>query len=101
MPDLLSTVHHQDGITTLSLTGRLDESTAPSLGATIDEIVESKPQHVDADLAGLDQIDSSGVAALVGLYKRVRAEGGTFKVINARDQPMAILELLRMDKVFL
>jgi anti-sigma B factor antagonist len=53
------------------------------------------------DLSGLDLIDSSGVAGLVALYKRVRAQGGQVIVSGARDQPLAIFKLLRMDKVFL
>ena len=52
------------------------------------------------DLSGLDLIDSSGVAGLVALYKRVRANGGHVTVTGARDQPLAIFKLLRMDKVF-
>ena len=52
------------------------------------------------DLSGLDLIDSSGVAALVKLYKGVRGVGGTIEMTGARDQPLAIFKLLRMDKVF-
>jgi ABC-type transporter Mla MlaB component len=48
----------------------------------------------------LDLIDSSGVAALVKLYKGVRAGGGSIQISGARDQPLAIFKLLRMDKVF-
>ena len=51
-------------------------------------------------LAGLDLIDQSGVAVIVGLYKRVRATGGQVNVVGARDQPLAIFMLLRMDRVF-
>ncbi len=50
--------------------------------------------------SGLDLIDSSGVAALVKLYKGVRGVGGTVTIVGARDQPLAIFKLLRMDKVF-
>ena len=52
------------------------------------------------DLSGLDLIDSSGVAALVKLYKGVRSGGGAITISGARDQPLAIFKLLRMDKVF-
>ena len=45
-------------------------------------------------------MDSSGVAALVKLYKSVRGAGGTVTIVGARDQPLAIFRLLRMDKVF-
>jgi anti-sigma B factor antagonist len=36
----------------------------------------------------------------VKLYKGVRASGGSVTISGARDQPLAIFKLLRMDKVF-
>ncbi len=101
MAKLDISLYDQAGITTLRLGGSLDETTAPELAPTIDTLVEQRHPRVEVDLAGLDIIDSPGVAALVGLYKRIRAEGGEVEVINARDQPLAILQLLRMDEVFL
>jgi anti-sigma B factor antagonist len=91
----------QGDTTALRIGGTLDVLTAPTLAATIDLIVEERRPRVSVDLAGLDLIDSSGVAALVALYKRVRAVGGTVTVTGARDQPLAIFKLLRMDKVVL
>ena len=86
--------------TRLAVRGSLDINTAPALAAEIDRIVAHKPATVVCDLAGLDLIDSSGVAALVKLYKSVRAAGGGVTITGARDQPLAIFKLLRMDKVF-
>lgn len=85
----------------LRITGTLDILTAPELAPEIERIVTERRNRVVVDLAGLDLIDSSGVAALVALYKRVRANGGQVTVTGARDQPLAIFKLLRMDKVFL
>jgi anti-sigma B factor antagonist len=84
----------------LRIGGSLDVMTAPELMTTIDELVAERRPRVTVDLAPLDLIDSSGVAALVALYKRLRAVGGQVMVIGARDQPLAIFKLLRMDKVF-
>ncbi len=88
-------------LTSLRIDGTLDVLTAPELAPTIDQIVAERRARVTVNLAGLDLIDSSGVAALVALYKRVRAGGGQVTVTGARDQPLAIFKLLRMDKVFL
>lgn len=85
---------------TVVIRGSLDINTAPALGDEIDRLVGTKPTKVVVDLAGLDLIDSSGVAALVKLYKAVRGAGGHVNITNARDQPLAIFKLLRMDKVF-
>jgi len=86
--------------TQLTVRGSLDINTAPALAEEIDKILAKKPSRVDVDLAPLDLIDSSGVAALVKLYKGVRGAGGVIKFTGARDQPLAIFKLLRMDKVF-
>lgn len=90
----------QGDLSTLQIGGSLDVLTAPELMPTIDQVVEQRRPRVTVDLAGLDIIDSSGVAALVALYKRLRAVGGQVTVTGARDQPLAIFKLLRMDKVF-
>lgn len=86
--------------TTLIVRGSLDINTAPALAEEIDKICAGKPSKVECDLSGLDLIDSSGVAALVKLYKGVRSGGGAIAIVGARDQPLAIFKLLRMDKVF-
>jgi anti-sigma B factor antagonist len=94
--DVQSTNHE----TRLIIRGSLDINSAPALSEEIDRIISSKPGRVIVDLAGLDLIDSSGVAALVKLYKGVRNAGGEIAISGARDQPLAIFKLLRMDKVF-
>ena len=86
--------------TTLVVRGSLDINSAPALAEEIDKIVGTKPAKVVCDLSALDLIDSSGVAALVKLYKGVRSVGGAVAITGARDQPLAIFKLLRMDKVF-
>jgi anti-sigma B factor antagonist len=86
--------------TKLTIRGSLDINTAPALAEEVDKIVAGKPGKVLVDLTSLDLIDSSGVAALVKLYKGVRGSGGAINISGARDQPLAIFKLLRMDKVF-
>jgi anti-sigma B factor antagonist len=99
VPLTFSTEESQDGVV-LKLTGSLDAMTAPELLPTIDRLVEEKRTRVTVNLEELDLIDSSGVAAIVALYKRTRSNGGRVTVTGARDQPLAIFKLLRMDRVF-
>ncbi len=93
-------IQRSEAETSMAVRGSLDINSAPQLAEEIDKIVASKPKKVTVDLTGLDLIDSSGVAALVKLYKGVRGAGGDVKMTGARDQPLAIFKLLRMDKVF-
>jgi anti-sigma B factor antagonist len=86
--------------TTIQIGGALDAMTAPELRPAIDQLVQEKRKRVTVDLADLVVIDSSGVAIIVSLYKRVRAAGGDVRVVGVKDQPLAIFKLLRMDRVF-
>jgi len=100
VPLTFTTEESSDGAVSLRLSGSLDAMTAPELLPTIDRLVEEKRTRVSVHLEGLDLIDSSGVAAIVALYKRTRSNGGRVTVTGARDQPLAIFKLLRMDRVF-
>jgi anti-sigma B factor antagonist len=93
-------VQRNNSATTLTVRGSLDINTASQLAEEIDRILAGRPGSVLVDLSALDLIDSSGVAALVKLYKGVRAGGGAITITGARDQPLSIFKLLRMDKVF-
>lgn len=93
-------VNRSPAETKVAIRGSLDINTAPALAEEIDKIIQGKTSKVLVDLTGLDLIDSSGVAALVKLYKGVRGTGGAVTIAGARDQPLAIFKLLRMDKVF-
>jgi len=93
-------VQRTNNETRLTLRGSLDINSAPVLSEEIDRIIAAKPPKVVVDLAPLDLIDSSGVAALVKLYKGIRNASAEITMVGARDQPLAIFKLLRMDKVF-
>ncbi|MCA9599346.1 MAG: STAS domain-containing protein [Myxococcales bacterium] len=84
----------------LHVAGELDALTCSDLRPTLDSIAEQSGRNVTVDLQGLRLIDSSGVGALVSLYKRVRAKGGNVEFVNVANQPLAIFKLLRLDLVF-
>ena len=59
---------------------------------------EASDREVVIDLEGVSFLDSSGVGAIVFLYKRLRAGGGNLKVANVLGQPRELLKLLRIDQ---
>ena len=89
------------GSTRIAIEGELDTVTVGDLREQINKLVEKEPSRVDVDLSALRMLDSSGVGALVSLYKRVRAYGGQVVMIGLRDQPLAIFRLLRLDRVMI
>lgn len=89
-----------DGEVVLRIEGELDALTAPELRPALDQVVSDGNPRVTVDLSGLRLIDSSGVGALVSMYKRVRGRGGRVRVVGASHQPLAVFRLLRLDVVF-
>ena len=84
----------------LQIDGALDALTARDIRPIFDQVVADKPRLVTVDLEGLTLIDSSGVGAIVSLFKRVKADGGQVVVVRAHDQPLAVLKLLKLDRIF-
>src|SRR5262245_57124147 len=86
--------------TVLRIEGSLDAMSTPELRPSMEALVAERVARVTLDLGELRLIDSSGVGALVSLYKRMRAQGCKVRVRGLRDQPLAIFRLLRLDRVF-
>lgn len=80
--------HDLDAQTTYAMRGRLDAHQVPMLKSRL----ELGPSTV-LDLAGVNFIDSSGLAFLVGLYKRAREEGKALTIRNLQDPVRLILEI--------
>jgi len=92
-------VQESDGAV-LRVRGELDALSCPELRPVLDALVEEKKRAITVDLSELRLIDSSGVGALVSLYKRVRAHGGEVRFIGVTAQPLVIFKLLRLDRAF-
>jgi anti-sigma B factor antagonist len=88
-----------NGVIRLVIEGELDAVTVSDLRTAIEKLLMQHVGRVEVDLSELRMLDSSGVGALVSLYKQVRARGGEVVVIGLRDQPLAIFRLLRLDRV--
>ncbi|MGA7744273.1 MAG: STAS domain-containing protein [Polyangia bacterium] len=90
-----------DGVATLRIEGELDAVSIPDVRPTIDALIAEHHPRIVVDLSRLRLIDSSGVGALVFLYKKAKEYGGVVTVQGLRDQPLSIFKLLRLDRVLL
>jgi anti-sigma B factor antagonist len=82
----------------LRVRGELDALSCPELRPVLDTLAAKGKCVVTVDLSELRLIDSSGVGAMVSLYKRVRANGGEVKFVGVTAQPLVIFKLLRLDR---
>ncbi len=89
-----------DDVVVFSMRGNLDALSAPALKKEIDTLLAERRIHVVFDLGKLELIDSSGVGAIVSLFKRVRTLQGDVKIARLAGQPAEIFKLLRLDRAF-
>ncbi len=79
------------GKLTLTITGRLDTSTAPKLEEELKTSYDGTTELV-FNLAKLEYISSAGLRVLLSAQKTMNKQG-TMKVINAPEEIMEIFEI--------
>jgi anti-anti-sigma factor len=79
---------------------RLDASTVRDFRRESQEIWHSKINDVSADLSRVSFLDSSGVGALLSLYKRLPRPYPDFRLQGVQPAVRAVIELLRLHRVF-
>jgi anti-anti-sigma factor len=90
----------RDGILIFTLRGSLDIGTVSAMRVDLDSFLSTGPHKVLFDLYDLEQIDSSGIGAIIALFKRVCSNRGDMKISRLVGQPKEIFTLLRLDRVF-
>jgi anti-anti-sigma factor len=84
---------------TLRLTGALDATTVRQFRPVVDQLLEDDCRHAVLDVGGLRLIDSVGVGAIIYLYRQMMARGGTLSLLDPNGQPLAILRLMKLDRL--
>ena len=88
-----------DGQIIVALRGVLDVADAVSVAAAL-TAVAARQRDIIIDLAGLEFIDSSGVAALVRGRRQARYAGGELLLAAPQQQVLRVLTLTRLIDVF-
>jgi anti-sigma B factor antagonist len=88
-----------DNRVVVALRGELDVAVAVKVVAEL-SVVAARQRDMIIDLAGLEFIDSSGLAALVRVRKRARQVGGDLLLAAPQQQVLRLLTLTRLIDVF-
>jgi anti-sigma B factor antagonist len=88
-----------DGRAVVALCGKLDVADAAG-GAAALNAVAVRARELIVDLAGLEFIDSSGLAALLLARKQARKAGGDLLPAGPQDQVLRVLAATRLTGVF-
>jgi anti-sigma B factor antagonist len=94
---VMCSVTVQGDIAILAIQGKLDAVSVSKVRQEIITLPDQGHARVVLDLSGLSWLDSSGVGALVQLYKNATAKGGKVIAACLQRQPKEIFRLLRLE----
>jgi len=93
-------VSKQENVVIVAVSGDVDAQSAPQLDDCLSELVGQGEQNYVIDLSAVPFMDSSGMATLVKLFKRIRIGHGDVKLAGLRTEILNIFQITRLDRVF-
>lgn len=92
-------IEERGDIVLAHVTGELDISGAPHAGEQIADAVPTSARGLVVDMSDLDFIDSSGVAMLFGLVRRLASRRQELRVVAPKGKPVArVLEIVEFQR---
>jgi anti-sigma B factor antagonist len=88
-----------DGYVIVALRGELDVLDAAGVAGALEAVTAREPRVI-VDLAGLDFIDASGLAALVSGWKHARHAGGDLLLAAPQLRVLRVLAATRLRDLF-
>ncbi|NCN09835.1 MAG: STAS domain-containing protein [Leptospira sp.] len=86
--------------TVVQLDGALDIYTAPALKKELHSLLDEGIDSLVIDMIHIKLLDSSGIALLANVQKRMKTESGNFYLLNVNQDVLIILKLSSLDKFF-
>ncbi|MEU1586910.1 STAS domain-containing protein [Micromonospora sp. NPDC005710] len=97
--ELLLSARPGRGCTVLEVRGELDMATSPELREGLQRLVDAGDRQVVVDLAEVGFMDSSGLGALVVMFKAWRNAGGRLCLAAVQPAVRSVLSVTSVDQV--
>jgi anti-sigma B factor antagonist len=91
---------NRDRPNVLPLNGEIDLHVSPVITASLNAMIDKKPDRLVIDLSDVSYIDSAGLAALIQAMQKVEGYGGKFLLAGLQETVRSIFEISRLDQVF-
>ncbi len=88
------------GLAVVDVQGDVDLSRSGEFQQSLLAVLDKKPERIVVNLAGVQYMDSSGVAGLVKLMGKARQQQVSFCLAALADRVRGIFEITRLDTIF-
>lgn len=88
------------GRLTIFLAGELDHHEARGAIRSVDELIDDYlPRDCVLDMSGLTFMDSSGIALIIRMSRRMKTLGGRAWIENPAKQPLRVIDASGIDRL--
>lgn len=95
------TTHGKVGVIIVDTSGTMTfGECAGTLDAKMRELADGGSRRILLNMAGVTDIDSSGIGALLAAYRTVTTAGGEMKLLNVSRRVQHLLQTTRLSAVF-
>jgi len=90
-------VREVSGTAVLAVTGDIDREAEATVSSAYEQAVKTNPRRVILDFHTTEYINSSGIALIVSVLARARAEGRSVAAVGLSDHYREIFEITRLS----
>ncbi|MHC4620967.1 MAG: STAS domain-containing protein [Planctomycetota bacterium] len=98
--NIIKGVRDEGRAVVLELAGDIDMNCSVELRRKFRELFQKKPPVVVVNMAGVEFMDSSGLATLVGALKWCRLNGSELRLVALVRRVRDIFEICRLETIF-
>ncbi|CAM3146459.1 STAS domain-containing protein [Moritella viscosa] len=86
-----------DGIIVLQIANDLDTEHVVSIQPKLEALVDEYAENIILDFSKVHFIDSTGIGAIVFLFKRLTSQRRTLSLLKVSGQPYKLMTMLRVE----
>jgi anti-anti-sigma factor len=94
------TTTNRDGVTILTVAGRIDTATAPALEQMINKEIERQHRRILLNFSSVSYISSGGLRVLLATAKKLKNPGDKFALCCLSAEVLKILKLAGFTSIF-
>ncbi|PLS07976.1 anti-sigma factor antagonist [Neobacillus cucumis] len=92
-------IHQKNEEVSVLLAGEIDAFTAPNLREELLPLAEGDKKVVTVNLKDVSYLDSTGLGVFVGLFKKMKENGGELRLIELSDRLKRLFEITGLGNI--
>jgi len=93
-------MEEKNGVSVCYVQGDIDINSSPEVKKYFEQVTREKKDKIVINFKDVNYVDSSGLATLVDVLKKMRAYGGVLKLSNLSEKVMGLFEITKLNKLF-